>query len=145
MLKRKALNLRRSRDYHKNDASYVESRHWTMVRSYIGYRRYDTETEYTILERLMPLISLRHNYFIPTMKLVKKERIGGKVRKKYEIDTPFNRILNARAVPAAKKKELREQKSSLSYLKIVDDITKLQKRLDVAYHKKYNSIPEDEE
>lgn len=141
----KGIKLTRSRDYHKNDAPYVESRHWTMVRSYLGYRRYDTEAEYAILERLMPLISLRHNYFIPTMKLVKKERIGGKVRKKYEIDIPFNRVLNAQAVSKRRKQQLQEHKSNLSYLKIVDEINKLQKRLDVVYHKKYNPISEDEE
>lgn len=141
----KGIKLTRSRDYHKNDAPYVESRHWTMVRSYLGYRRYDTEAEYTISERLMPLISLRHNYFIPTMKLVHKERIGGKVRKKYEIDTPFNRVLHVPAVTQGKKQELQEYKSTFFYLKIVDEIDKLQKQLDKVYHKKQNPMPEDEE
>jgi len=67
----------------------------TTVRSFVGYRRYDTEPEYRILANLMPLISTKHNYFMPTMKLIKKTRIGGKVRKKYKIDMPLNRVLNA--------------------------------------------------
>uniref|UniRef100_A0A7C6AAC4 Transposase n=1 Tax=candidate division WOR-3 bacterium TaxID=2052148 RepID=A0A7C6AAC4_UNCW3 len=75
------MNYTRSREYHKNDSPYVESRQWTMVRSYLGYRRYDTEKEYAILDRLDRLISIKHNYFMPSMKLIKKERIGGKVHK----------------------------------------------------------------
>jgi len=140
----RGIRYTRSRDYHKNDAPYVESRHWTMVRSYVGYRRYDTEKEYRILEPLMRFISLKHNYFMPTMKVIKKERIGAKVRKKYEIDTPFNRVLKRQEVAEEKKKDLQEYKASLSYLKIVDLITQLQKKLDEAYRKKYSPILEDE-
>lgn len=141
----RGIRFTRSRDYHKNDAPYVESRHWTTVRSYVGYRRYDTEKEYRILAPLMRLISLKHNYFMPTMRLVHKERIAGKVRKKYEIDTPFNRVLKSPVVIEKEKKDLQEYKSSLSYLKIVDLITQLQKKLDQAYHKKYRPNLEDEE
>lgn len=143
--KERGIRYTRSRDYHKNDSPYVESRHWTMVRSYVGYRRYDTEEEYEILDPLLRLISLLHNYFMPMMKLVKKERVGGKVHKKYEIDTPFNRVLRAKEVAEEKKREVIKRKSSLSYLKLVDEITHLQERLDEAYRKKYTLSIEDEE
>ncbi len=143
--KKRGMRYTRSREYHKNDSPYVESRHWTMVRSYVGYRRYDTEKEYKILAQLLPLISLLHNYFIPTMKLVKRERIGGKVHKRYEIATPFNRVLQAKEITAEKKHELRKRKSSLSYWKLVDEITRLKKRLDEAYHQKYNPFIKQEE
>jgi len=136
------IRYTRSRNYHKNDAPYVESRHFTTVRSFVGYRRYDTEPEYRILDQLMPLISIKHNYFMPTMKLVKKTKIGGKVRKKYKIDTPLNRILRApeAQVSNEKKQAVCETKASLSYLKIVDEINRLQKKLDAAYHAKHNNL-----
>ncbi|MEO0109854.1 MAG: transposase family protein, partial [candidate division WOR-3 bacterium] len=143
--KEQGIKYTRSRDYHKNDAPYVESRHWTMVRSYVGYRRYDTEEEYEILDRLLRTISLLHNYFLPTMKLVKRERIGGKVYKKYEVDTPFNRVLKAKEVEEEKKQEIIKRKSSLSYLEMFNEITQLLKRLDEAYHKKYTLSLGDEE
>ncbi|MEO0116478.1 MAG: hypothetical protein ABIK97_02920 [candidate division WOR-3 bacterium] len=69
--KEQGIKYTRSRDYHtrrlrltrrENDAPYVESRHWTMVRSYVGYRRYDTEEEYGILDRLLR--------YIKSMKLI---------------------------------------------------------------------------
>ena len=135
----------RSRAYHKNDNPVVESRQWTLVRSYVGYRRYDTDAEYQILAKLMPLISLKNNYFMPTMITIKKMRVGGKVRKKYEIDTPYNRVLKSTAVTEEKKRALVERKASLSYLKLLQEITKLQLKLDRVYRKKYNPFPEDEE
>jgi len=141
----RGIRLTRSRAYHKNDAPYVESRHWTMVRSYVGYRRYDTEREYAILDPLLRAISLRHNYFMPTMKLVHKKRVGGKVFKKYTVNTPYNRVLNAPVVSEDRKEMLREYKSSLSYFKIIDEIMHLQKKLDETYGKKYNGSFEDEE
>jgi len=139
------MKYTRSREYHKNDSPYVKSRQWTMVRSYVGYRRYDTDKEHAILDRLDRLISLKHNYFMPMMKMIKKERVGGKVRKKYHIDTPFNRVLNAPDVSEEEKKKVRAYKDSLSYLKIVDEITRLRKKLDEVYRKKYDVSIEEEE
>jgi len=142
---RQGMRYTRSRAYHKNDNPVVESRHFTLVRVYVGYRRYDTDAEYQILAKLMPLISLKNNYFMPTMMTVKKERVGGKVRKQYEIDTPYNRVLRATEVSSKKKQALKERKATLSYLKILKRIIKLQFKLDAVYRRKYNPIPEDEE
>jgi len=64
-----------------------------MVRAYVGWRRYDTDEERDTLERLGRLISLRQNLFMPHMRLVAKKREGGKVRKIYDTNTPFNRVM----------------------------------------------------
>lgn len=141
----KGIRYTRSREYKKNDAPYVESKNWTMVRSYTGYRRYDTEEELAILKRLDKLISLRHNYFIPTMKLKKKERVGGKVHKEYDINIPLNRVLNSPEVTAERKRGLIEYKASLSYIAIVKEIESQTKKLDAAYRKKYSITADDEE
>lgn len=142
---KQGIRYTRSREYRKNDNPYVESRHWTLVRSYVGYRRYDTDVEYQILAELMPLISLKNNYFMPTMKTIKKERVGGKVRRQYELDTPYNRVLQSPELAEEKKQELSERKASLSYLELLNKIIKLQMKLDEAYRKKYNLFPEEEE
>lgn len=134
----------RSRAYHKNDNPVVEGRHWTLIRSYVGYRCYDTDTEYQILAELMPSISLKHNYFMPTMRIMHKVRVGGKVRKRYEIDTPYNRVLKSSEVTEDTKQALRERKASLSYPEILQKIIKLQLKLDQTYRKKYNPFPEDD-
>jgi len=141
----RGIRYTRSRAYHKNDNPVVESRHWTLVRCYVGYRRYDTDAEYQILAELMPSISLKNNYFMPTMRTIKKVRVGGKVHRKYEIDIPYNRVLKSTEITEEEKQELSERKDSLSYLAILQKIIKLQLKLDRVYRKKYNPFPEDEE
>lgn len=115
------------------------------MRCYVGYRRYDTDAEYQILVELMPSISLKNNYFMPTMRTIKKVRVGGKVHRKYEIDTPYNRVLKSTEISKEEKQELSEYKGSLSYPKLLQKIIKLQLKLDRVYRKKYNPYPEDEE
>lgn len=52
------------------------------------------------------------NYFIPSMKLVKKERIGGKIKKTYDKPkTPYQRLLeNEHVMPQIKEKLRMERK-----------------------------------
>ncbi|MEO0126646.1 MAG: hypothetical protein ABIL44_02710 [candidate division WOR-3 bacterium] len=132
------IRITRSRPYHKNDNPVVESRNFTLVRSYVGYCRYDMDAEYEILKELMPLISTLHNYFIPKMMLQRKVRVGGKVYKTYDIDTPYNRALNCPKIREEKKQELRERKANLSYFELLARIIKLQKKLDRVHRKRYN-------
>jgi len=142
---RRGMRYTRSRAYRKNDNPVVESRHWTLIRSYVGYCRYEMEAEYQILKELMPLISLKHNYFIPTMITIKKERVGGKVYREYELDTPYNRVLRAPETTEEKAQALRERKAALCYLELEKQIVFLVRRLDEVHRKKYNPKPEDEE
>ncbi len=143
--KRHDIRYVRSRAYYKNDNPAVESRHWLLVRSYVGYRRYDTDAEYRILVELLPLISMLHNYFMPTMMLTRKVRVGGKVYRTYDIDTPYNRVLKSPDVSEEKKQALRETKAALSYPELLLKILQLTKKLDQAYRNKYNPIPKDDE
>jgi len=135
----------RSRAYCKNDNPAVASRHWLLVRAYVGYRRYETEAEYKILAQVLPLISTLHNYFMPTMMLIKKVRVGGKIYKTYDIDIPYNRVLKSAAVSEERKQTLREQKAALSYPELLQKILKLTKMLDQAHRNKYNTFGDDDE
>ncbi len=41
-------------------------------------------------------LRLYKNFFCPVMKLVKKERIGGKVKRKYDVPkTPYQRLIGS--------------------------------------------------
>ena len=104
-VKRHGIEFTRSRPYRKNDAPYVESKNWSMVRVYTGYRRYHNERELAILDELMRTVSLRHNYFIPTLKVIYKERKGGK-------DVPFNRMLKSGMIDEDTKRKLIEKRKS---------------------------------
>jgi hypothetical protein len=93
----KTVNMTRSRPYRKNDNAHVEQKNWTHVRHLFGYDRFDDP-------HLVPLIndlysnewSLYQNHFMPSQKLLSKEKINSKYRRKYEkAKTPYQRLLES--------------------------------------------------
>ncbi len=94
----------RSRPNHKNDNAHVEQKNWTLVRRLIGYQRLDTPSQLAWLNQLYTdLLRPYNNCFQPVMKLVKKERVGPRIRKVYDRPTtPLQRLLNAGAADADK-------------------------------------------
>jgi hypothetical protein len=55
-----------------------------VIRRAVGYSRYDTDYELSILNELYDYLRLYVNFFQPVRKLIKKERIGNKVIKRYD-------------------------------------------------------------
>ncbi len=129
------IGFTRSRPYHKNDAPHVESRNWSLVRAYVGWRRYDSEEELAVLDRLLRCISLRHNLFMPTMRLVERRREGGRVYRRYEMDTPLGRLLGLLEDEEAKE-ALRRYAASVDIVALCRQIESLAEDLDAAYAKK---------
>src|SRR4029079_11575761 len=83
--RRKVVQFTRSRPYHKNDNAHVEQKNWTHVRQLFGYDRFENRDLVKLMNEIYqaywnPIL----NFFTPVMKLEKKERIGGRVRKKYD-------------------------------------------------------------
>ncbi|MFN9410635.1 MAG: hypothetical protein ACK6AY_15120, partial [Akkermansiaceae bacterium] len=63
------------------------------------------------------------NYFTPVMKLVSKERIGGKVRKKYDKPaSPCDRLLACEKVSEVVKASLRLKRSELDPLDLAEEV-----------------------
>jgi uncharacterized protein YueI len=134
------IEFSRSRPYRKNDAPYVESKNWSMVRAYTGWRRYDTEEELKALQRLVKLVSIRSNLFMPQMKLTERIRIKGKVIKKYEMDTPLNRVLKLEEVAPKIKRELVKLRDRIDILKLSKDIDEIMEELLLVYERKLKRI-----
>jgi len=106
-----------------------------MVRAYTGWRRYDTEEELKILQRLLRLVSVRSNLFMPQMKFTEKIRISGKVTKRYEIDTPLNRVLKEE-VSLKTKAALLKLRDAIDIVKLSKEIEELTEKLFLAYERK---------
>lgn len=136
LCKEMGIEFTRSRPYRKNDAPYVESKNWSLVRAHTGWRRYDTEEELEILDKLLRLASLRHNLFMPTMKLVLRERIGCKVRKQYKMDTPFNRIISMGVIPEEEIVLIKDLRESIDLVQLSKEIERLTDELANAYMRK---------
>ncbi len=86
--------LSRSHPYQKNDNRFVEQKNWSVVRRETGYGRYDTEAERELIAAIYADLRLYVNYFLPSVKLRAKQRVGAKVTKRYDTPaTPYQRLL----------------------------------------------------
>jgi len=91
------LEFTRSRPMRKNDNAYIEQKNYTHVRRPLGYLRYDTQEELRIMNDLYRReLRLFKNFFQPVMKLKKKDRVNGRLRRTYEeAKTPYQRLLDS--------------------------------------------------
>lgn len=139
------LEFSRSRPYKKNDNCLVEQKNHTHVRRLVGYLRYDTPEEMNILNDLYATTRLFKNFFQPVIKLVLKERIGGKIHRKYDRPkTPFLRIMESLEVSKKKKEELEKIYLSLNPAELKRQIDKKLDMLYKTYQSKVNSQKVDE-
>jgi hypothetical protein len=92
---RREITFTRSRPANKNDGCHVEQKNWAVVRTVVGYHRYDTAAELLLLNEIWQLQSKLTNYFYPQQKLLSKVRKGAKVSKKHDkATTPFHRAID---------------------------------------------------
>ena len=98
---RRKITFTRARPANKNDGCHVEQKNWAVVRTVVGYYRYDTASELLLLNEIWQFQSKLTNYFYPQQKLVSKVRDGAKISKKYDTAaTPFHRVINHPMMPA---------------------------------------------
>ena len=89
--KRRKITFTRSRPGNSNDGAHVEQKNWAVVRTVVGYHRYDTTAELVLLNKIWVLQSAMTNYFLPQQKLISKVRDGAKITKKYDTPTTPHR------------------------------------------------------
>lgn len=102
------VSYTRSRAYNKNDNAHIEEKNWTIVRQYIGYDRLNNPEQLDLLNDLYRNeLNYFLNYFLPSVKLVSKERQGSKIKKKYDkAKTPFQRLFESKEIGDDKKLQL---------------------------------------
>lgn len=88
------IQFTRSRPYKKDDNAHIEQKNWTHVRKLLGYLRYDSQEALDAINDLY-INELRYfmNFFQPSVKLIKKIRIGSKLKKVHDAPkTPLARL-----------------------------------------------------
>lgn len=81
----KPVQFTRSREYQKNDNAHVEGKNWTHVRQWLGYKRFEDLKIVPLLNDLYKNVwRLYHNFFIPSVKLLSKERVASKTIKRHD-------------------------------------------------------------
>ena len=106
----------RSREYKKNDNAHIEGRNWTHIREYLGYQRFDNPEVVPMMNDLYANeYSLLLNFFLPSVKLQEKERIGSKIIKRHDKPTtPCDRLLASSYISEAKKRWLKQRRANLN-------------------------------
>ena len=124
---RAQITFTRSRPWKKNDSCHIEQKNWDIVRKMIGYGRFDTAEQLDILRRIYRLLAFYQNYFQPSRKLLKKQRIGARVRKTYDqARTPAQRLLAHKHISSNTKRTLKQTFRSLNpaqLLRTIQDLT----------------------
>ena len=124
------LTFTRGRSGRKNDGCFVEQKNYSIIRNAVGYGRFDSSRQQTLLNQLYSQLRLRTNFFQPVMKLVSKTRVGSRVHKTYDTPTtPFQRVLNAASVNEANKETLRLVYTSLNLVDLAQNISAFQAKL----------------
>ena len=107
--------ITRSRPYHKDDNAHVEQKNWMWPRQLLGYGRLEDQRLLSPINALYtqawgPL----HNFFLPSMKLVKKWREGSRwVRRHDEPQTAYQRLLAHGDLQPKARRQLRDQYEAL--------------------------------
>ncbi len=97
--RRTRLQFTRGRPYKKDDNAHIEQKNWTHVRKLLGYVRYDSPAAVTAMNAVFADVRLQQNLFLPSVKLLTKERVGARIRRRYDAPrTPLDRV---RACPEA--------------------------------------------
>jgi hypothetical protein len=91
----KRIQFTRSRAYRKNDNCFVEQKNFTCVRNFVGYYRFSAEAERDALAAVYRSLCPLLNFFMPTIKLIGKTRVGTKIKKVYDkkILSPYQRLM----------------------------------------------------
>jgi len=121
----KSIQLTRGRPYKKDDNAHIEQKNWTHVRKILGYLRYDSLAAHQAINELYRNeLQIFQNLFLPAMKLIKKIRIGSKLKRCYDKpQTPLERVLQcsqADAVKVQRLKRLRDQTDPFELAKRIE-------------------------
>ncbi len=132
------IHFTRGRSCHKNDNCFVEQKNDYCVRQYVGYARYDSQDECDALAALYEVLCPLLNYFIPTAKLLSKERHGAKIKKVYEqpTKTPYQRLLTDPSLSDEIKAKLTEAYEGLNPIDLQLRVNQALDDLASAYSRK---------
>jgi hypothetical protein len=111
----RAIQFTRGRPYKKDDNAHIEQKNWTHVRRILGYVRYDTEAARGAINDLYRGELRRfQNLFLPSVKLAKKERVGSRLRRRYEApQTPGQRVVGPPVADPERMAELAQERARL--------------------------------
>ena len=132
------IAMTRSEPYKKNDNMCIEERNNSIARKHLGYTRMDDISFVSTSREILRVACLLHNHFRPVRRMISKERVGAKWKRKFEkvSRTPYQRVLDHPKVSKSDKEKLRTEHEKLNPLV-------LKQELDIAIDNKkgYSNPP----
>ena len=111
----KPVRVTRSRPYHSDDNAHVEQKNWMWPRQLLGYGRLEDPQLVGPINALYTEVwGPLHNFFLPSMKLIKKWRVGSRwVRRHDAPQTAYQRLLGHGVLATKAQRQLRDRYESL--------------------------------
>jgi hypothetical protein len=126
------IKTSRTRPYHKNDNCYAEQKNYDAVRKTVGYFRFDTEEECAALAEVYRWLCPLYNYWMPSFRLVSKEKQSdGRYKKVYEKypRTPYERLMESPDISSASKAELQQRRVKQNPVELNSNLNEAVKKL----------------
>ena len=114
-VRRVPVSLSRSRPYHKDDNAHVEQKNWMWPRQLLGYGRLSDPCVLPLINGVYKEVwGPLHNFFLPSMKLRAKWRVGSRwVRRHDRAQTAYQRLCASGLLGRLPRRRLAEQYASL--------------------------------
>lgn len=130
----------RGRPYKKDDNAHVEQKNWTHVRRLVGYLRYDSPRALTAMNGLYrEELRVLQNLFLPSVKLMRKTRVGSRLRRHYDAPrTALDRLLASPGPKTSRLAALRALRDRLDPFKLSTTIDRKLRALHSLSNARHN-------
>jgi hypothetical protein len=139
-----AIQFTRGRPYKKDDNAHIEQKNWTHVRKLVGYLRYDSPAAVAALNALYSHeLRLFQNLFLPSVKLLRKTRVGARIHRVYDRpQTPFERVQACPEAVPVRVAHLQHLRATLDPFALAEAIdVQLARLAALAHHRAAPRIP----
>lgn len=126
------IMMTRTRPYMKNDHARIEQKNYANVRHVVGYARFDHVWQVAILNELYDALEDYLNFFIPSVKCLRKERTEASSKTKRIYDkakTAYARVLEHPDIHESVKEKLRAKYATLNPKLLKDERDRLVRKL----------------
>ncbi len=140
---RHGIQFTRGRPYKKDDNAHIEQKNWTHVRRLLGYLRYASPAAVAAMNALYRQeLRLFQNLFLPSVKLVRKVRVGARIQRVYDRpQTPFERVQACPEVDRGRVAVLRRLQAQLDPFALAEAIDRQLDHLAVLAQPRGRPLP----
>lgn len=129
------IQMTRIRPYYKNDHARIEQKNYANIRDFVGYTRIESRRKVKLMNQLYNLLEDYINFFLPSMKCIKKERQGSRYKRIYDkAQTAYRRALAHPNIPQAVKGQLMAKYATLNPKVLKEQIDRLRKQILAGTH-----------